>query len=185
MKTFRDINGTTWDIVGTLGVYERVRSETGVDLLDLPTTQASLAQLGDPFTLGRVLYQLCSAQAEARGVSPEKFYDLFNADVLHEASTAILEEVIFFCRKEMRPALQMALDKAKEADRKMVEMVTAKMGDLELEMDQALESLQTSTGSATSLRASSASTQGSGRSAASSGRQTPRRRSGGATPARS
>lgn len=180
MKSFRDINGTVWDIAGTLGMFERVKTQTGVDLLDLPTTQKSLTQLGDPFTLGHVLYQLCSAQAEARGVSPEKFFDLFNADVLHEASTAILEEVVFFCRSNVRPALQMALEKAKEADARMAEIVRDRMGEIAKQMDEAL----ISTSSATSLPGSSASTQANGRSGGFSGRRRQPKKSVGATPAR-
>jgi hypothetical protein len=181
VRSFKDVHGTTWDIAGTLGAFERVKTQTGVDLLDLPTTQKSLTQLGDPFTLGHVLYQFCASQAESRGVSPEKFYDLFNADVLHEASTAILEEVVFFCRKSVRPALQMALEKAKAADEKVAEIVMARMEEIGRQMDEAL----TSTSSAMSSPELSASIQQTGLSAASSGRQGRRKRSGGGTPARS
>jgi len=180
MKSFRDINGTTWDVAGSLGMFERIKTQTGVDLLDLPTTQKSLSQLGDPYTLGHVLYQFCASQAEARGVSPERFYDLFNADVLHEASTAILEEVVFFCRSNVKPALMMALEKAKAAEERMAAIVRDRMGEIGQQMDEAL----TSTNFATSSQESSASTQASGRSGGSSGQPRRRRKSVGATPAR-
>lgn len=181
MKSFRDINGTTWDIAGSLGMFERIKTQTGVDLLDLPTTQKSLSQLGDPYTLGHVLYQFCAGQAESRGVAPEKFYDLFNADVLHEASTAILEEVVFFCRSNVKPALMMALEKAKAADEMVAEMVRGRMEEIGKQLDDAL----ISTNSAMSSPASSASTQANGRSAASSGQPKRRRKSVGATLPRS
>lgn len=180
MKSFRDINGTTWDITGGLSVFERVKTQCSVDLLDLASTQHCLTQLSDPYTLGHVLYQLCAAQAESRGIAPEKFYDLFNGDTLREASNAILEEVVFFCPSAMRPGLTMALEKAKQAEARMAQMILDRMDEVGREMDAALAS----TNSATSLRGSSGSTQANGRSAASSGRPGRRKKNAGVTPAR-
>lgn len=183
MKSFRDANGVTWDIVGKLSLFERVKTETGVDLLDLATAdQKSLQQLGDPYTLGHVLYQFCATQAESRGLTPEQFADSFNADALNEASSALLEEVIFFCRGHLRPVLMKAVEKAKEMDRRMVEVVEGRMDEIASEIDKAVEAMKTSTNSATNLPASSASTPANGRSAASSGRRGGRRKTAGSTP---
>ncbi len=182
MKSFRDTQGRTWDVEITFGTAIRVKTETGVDLLDLPTTQKCLQDLQDPFLLGQVLYQVCRRQADERSIPPENFWDGFNADVIHDATDALIEETIFFCRKEVRPALQIALERSREADRRTMEMVQARMGRIAEQMDEALESLLTSTDSATSSPASSASTPQPGPSAASSGRRRPSKKSGGATP---
>jgi hypothetical protein len=179
MKTFTDTEGRHWNLKGSLGAFERVKTSCDVDLLDLPTTQECLRKISDVFTLGKVLYVMCEDQAEARGVTPEQFADGFNADVLHEASEALIEEVIFFCRKDVRPALEMAFAKAKAADRKAAETMRTRIHSLEREMDAAMESLLTSTDFATSLPASSESTPANGRSAASSGRPRAPKKSGG------
>lgn len=182
MKTFTDTEGRLWNIRGSLGAFERVKSLTGVDMLDLPTTQNCLKEINDVFTLGRVLYAMCQEQADGRGVSPEQFADAFNADTLHEASNALLDEVVFFCRKDLRPALQMALEKARQADAKVVETMQSRVQYMEREMDVAIERMLTSTSSATSSPASSASTQANGRSAGSSGPPRPSKRKRGGTP---
>lgn len=182
MKSFTDTEGRIWSIRGSLGAFERVRTLTGVDMLDLPTTQNCLKEINDVFTLGRVLYAMCQDQVEARGITPEQFADGFNADTLHEASNALLDEVVFFCRKDLRPALQMALEKARQADAKVVETMQSRVKFMEKEMDAAIESLLTSTSSATSLPASSESTQANGHSGSSSGPPPQSRRKRGATP---
>lgn len=181
MKTFTDTEGRHWNIKGTLGAFERVKTACDVDMLDLPTTQSCLKQISDVFTLGRVLYVMCEDQCQDRGVTPEQFADGFNADTLHAASDALIEEVIFFCRKELRPALQMALDKARQAERKMLDTMQARIGSMEREMDAAIANLSTSTDSATSLPESSASTPANGRSAASHGRPRQSKRNTGIT----
>jgi hypothetical protein len=137
------------------------------------------------FTLGRVLYVLCEDQAVQRGITPEQFADGFNADVLHAASEALIEEVIFFCRKDLRPALEMAFEKARQADRRMVETLQGRIGSIGREMDAAMEKFLTSTDSATSLPESSGSTPENGRSAASSGRRAAARKKAGTIPAAS
>ena len=180
MKTFTDTEGRLWNVKGTLGAFERVKTSTGVDMLDLPSTQNCLKQIADVFMLGKVLYAMCEDQCESRGITPEQFADGFNADVLVEASNALLEEVVFFCRKDLRPAMQMALDKARQADERMVETMRSRVQFMEREMDLAMESMLTSTASATSSPGSSASTPANGRSAGSSGRRSVSKRKSGA-----
>lgn len=184
VKSFTDTQGRVWDLAGSLGAFERVKTQCGVDLLDITSTQESLRQLQDVFTLGRVLYQMCSAQCQQRGISPEQFAEGFNADILNEASNALMDEVIFFCRKETRPMLQMAMQKAREADRRMMERVAARTEELAAQMDRAMEDLLTSTGPATSSQGLSVFTPESGRSGTSSGRPTASRKKRGTTPAR-
>jgi hypothetical protein len=171
MKTFTDVEGRHWNIRGTLGTFERVKTATGVDMLDLPTTQQCLRDISDVFKLGAVLYVVCEQQAQERGISPEQFSDSFNADTLHAAADALIEETIFFCRSDVRPALEMAYEKAKLAEKKAVEVMQTRLAALGKEMDAALENLSTPTDSVTNLPESSASIPASGRSAASSGRR--------------
>ena len=62
MKTFTDTEGRLWNVKGSLGAFERVKTSTGVDMLDLPSTQNCLKQISDVFLLGRVLYAMCEDQ---------------------------------------------------------------------------------------------------------------------------
>lgn len=163
MRTFTDTEGRQWTIRGTLGAFERIKQMTEVDMLDLPTTQECLRQIADPFTLGKVLYAACHDQCDARGVSPEQFADSFTADTLHEATDALLEEVVFFCRKDVRPALTMMLNKARKADERIIQKMESRMVELESEIDAAVEAMWTTTSSPTSSPESSASTQENGR----------------------
>lgn len=183
MKTFADAEGRHWNVRVTFGTLERVKTACDVDLADLATTQECLRKLSDIYTLGRVLYVVCEDQARQRNVTPEQFSDGFTADVLHEASNALIEEMIFFCRKDVRPALEMAFRKAMQADQKAVETMQARIGSLEREMDAAIANLSTSIDCATNSPASSASTLENGPCAASSGPRRGRRKSAGTTPA--
>ena len=184
MKTFTDTEGRLWNVKGTLGAFERVKTSTGVDMLDLPSTQKCLGQISDVFTLGKVLYAMCEQQCDARNISPEDFADGFNADVLVEASNALLEEVVFFCRKDLRPAMQMALDKARQADERMIAKMQGQVAAMEQQMDRAMESMLMSTDSVTSSLESSASTPANGRSEGSSGPRPAGKKKRGATLAR-
>ena len=185
MKTFTDTEGRLWNVKGSLGAFERVKTGTGVDMLDLPTTQQCLREISDVFKLGKVLYCMCEDQVVARGIAPEQFADAFNADTLYEASNALIEEVIFFCRKDLRPMMQMALDKAKEAETRAIAAMKERVETMGQELDTAMASLSTFTDSATSSAASSASTPANGRSAAFSGRPTRNKKRIGTTRARS
>ena len=72
MKAFTDTEGRIWSIRGSLGAFERAKTLTGVDMLDLPTTQNCLKEINNVFTLGRVLYAMCQDQVESRGLTPEQ-----------------------------------------------------------------------------------------------------------------
>lgn len=167
MKTFKDRHGNEWEIDASLGAFERVRDLAGVDLTDMASTGKCLEQMADPFVLGGVLWVLCQRQAEKRGMTPEQFRDCFNGDTVHEATEALIDEVVFFCRAPMRPALQMAVDKARAADQKMVGAINANLGRIGEAIDRALFS--TFTDSVTSSAESSVSIHDRGPSDASSG----------------
>lgn len=184
MKTFKDRHGNAWEIDASLGVYERVRDLCQVDLTDMASTGKCLEQMADPFVLGGVLWVFCQKQATDRGLSPEQFRDCFNGDTVHQATEALIDEAVFFCRAQLRPALQMAVDKARAADQKMIGAINANLDQIGQAIDNALTS--TFTDSATNLAALSASTHARGASENSSGQQPPgSERRGAARPASS
>lgn len=173
MKTFTDTAGRVWEISANLGSLERVKTSCDVDLLTITSTQKCLEQMADVYTLGRVLYTLCGPQAEARGMPPEKFAEGFNADVLSAALDAVVQEVIFFCRKELQPGLLKVWTRAIEADRKTVAAVATAVEKAADRMQEEIDRMTISIDSATSSRESSGSTRNRGRSDNSSGRRRP------------
>jgi hypothetical protein len=179
VRTFSDAHGQQWEIAGNLATFERVKTATGVDMLTLPTTQECLKQVADPYTLGRVLYEVCAGQCEKRGISPEEFAGGLTADTLADATDTLIQEAIFFCRSALRPALTMAHEKAKARDRQAMESLAAKLPTIGRMMDAALDRMEIPTGSATSSPEFSASIPLPGRSDTSSGRPKGRRKNGG------
>lgn len=166
---FTDRHGRAWTINGSLGLFERVHRETGVDLLDLATTQQSLEQLRSPFTLGHVLYQLLRDEIAARQLTEEQFSEGFDGDVLQEASAALIDEVIFFSPSRIRPILQTIVSRSRAAEERMAAIATSNLDEIARQTDEALERLTTYGANATSSAESSASTPGPGRSAGSPG----------------
>ena len=182
--TFTDGTGRQWEIESSLLTWERVKSETGVDMLTISTTQECLRQIDDPYTLGRVLFEAVAEQAASLGVSGDQFKRVVTADNLDEAANALIEAAIFFCRSRLRPALTMAFKKARERQEREIARIEKSLPDLERRMEQALESTETSTASVTSSAGSSASTPADGPSATCSGRSRAGRNPRGTTRAR-
>lgn len=179
MRSFTDAQGRQWEIAGTLATFERLKLATGVDMTTLPTTQACLQQIQDPYTLGRVLYEVCAGQCNERGISPEQFAHGLTADVLADAADALIQEAIFFCRSGLRQALTMAYEAAKAREKKAQDTLTASLPTIGKMMDAALDRMAIPIGSATSSPESSASIPPAGPSAISSGRPKGRKKNGG------
>lgn len=165
MHSFKDKAGREWKVEANFGSYARVKAATGVKLYDIATEdRQSLVQLTDAFTLGSVIWSMIEPQAEARGLTPEQFYESVDGQVLNDAYAALIDEMIFFCPTRQRKVLQMAAAKAREADAKADQMVDAEMVEYERQIDRVLEQW-TRGASGTSWPGSSESIPGSGPSA--------------------
>lgn len=169
MSKFTDGSGRRWEIAGTLLTWERVKRDAGVDMLTLTTTQECLRAIDDPYTLARVLYACVADQAESGNVTPEQFAAGLTADALSEASDALIEAAIFFCRSRLRPALTAAHRAAKAREEKEIQRIEKSLPHIEAQMERALASMETPIDSATSSAESSESTPEAGRSATSFG----------------
>lgn len=164
MHSFKDKAGREWSVEATFGAYARVKSQTGVKLYDIATeSRESLVQLTDAYTLGSVIWSMIEPQADARGVTPEAFYESVDGTVLNDAYSALIDEMIFFCHPRQRRILSTALAKIREVEARSDSLVAEKMPELEREIDEALDRW-TRGDLATSWPASSASTHASGRS---------------------
>jgi len=165
MRAFKDKAGREWRIEANFGSYARVKSSTGVKLYDIATeSRESLVQLADAFTLGSVVWAMIEPQAEASGVTPEQFYEAVDGQVLNDAYSALIDEMIFFCPTRQRKVLEMAVAKVRAADAKADKLVDESLSEFEQEIDRVID--QWTHGSlGTSSQEYSESIHGSGRCA--------------------
>ena len=106
MKTFTDNTGRVWMLAVNVGAIKRVRALCGVDLnsiIELDEKNKPSAKLlerlsTDPVLLVDVLYAVCKAECDQKGVTDEDFGMAMGADAVEYATTALLDEIIDFFR---------------------------------------------------------------------------------------
>lgn len=125
MRSFPDNKGRQWSLSLNVFSAKRVKSETGVDLLDMDSLTAKLA---DSYTLAEVLWSMISKDAEAINVDAEEFGSSLSGDEVELATNALLEEIIDFFPLPRRKILIKALEKSRE-------LVTAMTNQAETMMD--------------------------------------------------
>jgi hypothetical protein len=96
MKTFNDSQGRTWSVVINVSAIKRVRDVLGVDLLDVASGDLLSRLADDPCVLVDVLFALCKAEADAKGVTDEDFGQAMVGGVLDEASGVLMKELLDF-----------------------------------------------------------------------------------------
>jgi hypothetical protein len=156
MRSFTDTKGRIWPIVINVAAVKRCRGLVGVDLYGLVENQfRPLADLlADPVKLVDVLYVLCMAEAESRGISDEQFGEGFAGDVLEAAADAFLEELTdFFQNPRVRAGLRKITTAARTVRDRLMDQMEAAMETIDAE--SAAAALIASSGSSP---ASSAST---------------------------
>lgn len=145
MHSFQDKNGKKWNIELNVGTAKRVKSECGIDLVNVITmsrdgkAQASaLERLAeDPILLVDVLFSLCKEQAKEFEIDDFAFAELFNADAVEQASNALMEEIINFSQPAKRKALtriyRTAKDFAARMDKQLEQILESPELDAEIE----------------------------------------------------
>ena len=95
MATFR-AGGHEWQLRLTIGLVGRLRTEAGFELGKLlDAGQVAEAVMGDPFKLGEVLWIMCRAEAEGRGLTtPDEFFELLGPEELQAAVLGVLAAVV-------------------------------------------------------------------------------------------
>jgi len=127
MRTFTDNAGRTWQVAVSVTGIEEVKAEADVDLLQLVEGGPLLERLmRNPVVLCRVLYALCKAQMEAKGVSAEEFGRGMAGRAITEARTALLEEIVDFFHQE-GPTIRREAEKLLAAYRRLLEAVNLRL----------------------------------------------------------
>lgn len=171
MAKFVDAENRSWTPEVNVVTIGRVRSALKINLLELLLPNSTLGEtLSDPCLMVDVLYLLCKDQAEKCGVTDEAFGKAMTPDGIEDGWNAVLEGVVSFSPRGLRPAHQRVLEKAKAyqtaaADR-IKEMVAGKEFDARLDkaikdrLNQLEKLPSESTGDASSLQESSESSPG-------------------------
>lgn len=152
MRTFKDEKGRPWEISINVGTVKAVKTEAGVDLLDIDDGSTFSKLADDPIRLGDVLWVLVRKQCEAAGVSDEEFGAALAGDSLEDAVNALMEEVVDFFRRPQRELLRKMLAKGRQVQEKQQAEATRKMEEFLETWDPSVETA--SGGSSTSAPAS-------------------------------
>jgi len=168
MRTIVDAKGRSWDIIVDVPNIARLRETLKINLLELVIPHNTLVEsLNDPCKLVDLLFVLCRDQADEREVTDLEFGRSMTPDCIEDGLQSVLEGVVNFSPRGVRPAYQKVLEKATkfqaaQAD-KVLAMVTSPEFDtmLEKELEKLSKTPTTSpsesTGDAGSLQELSAS----------------------------
>ena len=157
MKTFRDNTGRTWTVAVNVDAVKRVRDLLGEDLLDVQQVLERL--FVDPILLCDVIYCVCKPQADAEGITDEKFAQAMAGDAIAEAKRALLEDLVdFFPEASERENLRAAIGKLDQLAQRARGLIRARLDSprLSRELEAALSMVGDSFGNSPE---SSASTQ--------------------------
>lgn len=158
MKTFTDNTGREWAIDLTIGAAKRLKSLLNVDLLNFARFQDTIGTLTtDRDVFCSALFCLVQAQANAKQIVEDAFWDSMNGDTLDAAIEAFVQELIAFFPLVQRPALVKAWEKINQVQAKAVKAMTAKLDSpaMDAQIDEMIERAGESS---TGAPASSAST---------------------------
>jgi hypothetical protein len=122
MARFTDRHHREWDLEITIAHLVKLR-DRGLDLNAVGKNPKCLDGLGNPETLGEVLWILCEPQASTRGIAPEQFTDGFNGKTIFAATAAMQDAIADFTQppevaettKRLRPGALMKLTKRIQA----------------------------------------------------------------------
>lgn len=151
MKTFVDNAGRTWTVTVNVDAIKRVRGLLNVDLLEILEGTLVERLIRDPVLLCDVVYAVCKPEADARNVTDEDFGRAMAGDVIDEATTVLLEELVAFCpsprdRKNLGRVLtttRRMMDRARDLIEQRLES-----GQIERQVEQALATAMSSSGDA-------------------------------------
>ncbi len=133
MRNFIDSSGRVWVVDVSVATIKRVRTLTGVNLLEVIQGELIEQLSSDPILLADCLYAVCQPQAVREGVSDEAFGQSLAGDVIDRATTALLEGLIEFFPEPKRRLLEKATAKYRQVQTQALALVEARLDSPELE----------------------------------------------------
>jgi hypothetical protein len=133
VRNFIDSSGRVWVVDISVATIKRVRTLTGINLLEVIQGELIEQLSSDPILLADCLYAVCQPQAVREGVSDEAFGQSLAGDVIDRATTALLEGLIEFFPEPKRRLLEKATAKYRQVQTQALALVEARLDSPELE----------------------------------------------------
>jgi hypothetical protein len=112
-QSFTDNKNRKWDLSLSVTTIKRVRSLTGVNILELLDRPAMLSEIAaDPVTFVDVLYAIAKPQADAVNVTDEQFGEGLAGDSIERATESFLEALVDFFPGARKATLRRVLSRA-------------------------------------------------------------------------
>ena len=135
--TFTDTLGRVWRLELNFSLGKRIRTATGLDLVNFHDGRALITMHEDVEKLVQVLWLLCAGQAEANGIDEESFGTGLGGDALEQAAHAIEQALVNFTRPAMRPAIQAIRTKTNKVMMQKGQLIEEKVNSAKFEMAMA------------------------------------------------
>jgi hypothetical protein len=142
MATFADRSGRVWQINTNLGLWKRIKAETGIDLLDIATHESeSLRKLAQIENIGTVLWLYVEDQAKAAGVSRDAFWDDLNGPAITAGMYAIVEDLVVFTGSPQMAALRVGMQEAEKQLKEVADKANDQDSEIRVKIREALATL--------------------------------------------
>ena len=126
MTKFVDAENRSWQPEVNVVTIGRVRTVLKINLLELLLPENTLAaRLEDPCLLVDILYLLCKDEADKRDIDDIAFGKAMTPDGIEDGWSAVLELLVGFSPRGLRPAHRKVLEKARQYQAKAAEQVKA------------------------------------------------------------
>lgn len=137
MKIWKDAEGHAYETKITVAEIRDVKTELGINLMDIATGDLLQKISEDVILLCDILYVINRSQAKAFGIDDAQFGRNLYGDALEEATHAFMEEMInFFPNQRTRQLLTKAMTKGQERMDKALDLAEK---TLEEELNKPIE----------------------------------------------
>lgn len=128
MSSFKDLANNQFEMKITIGACDRIKSLTGVDLLD---DEGASTILTNPRLAIAVLCAAIKPQLDVKSITPEAFLDLLDGDAQAAGVDALMEAIVNFTRPEFRATRQKLVEKIKETNLLQAEREAARLPQID------------------------------------------------------
>ena len=137
MKIWKDAEGHAYETKITVAEIRDVKTELGINLMDIATGDLLQKISEDVILLCDILYVINRSQAKEYGIDDAQFGRNLYGDALEEATHAFMEEMInFFPNQRTRQLLTKAMTKGQERMDKALDLAEK---TLEEELNKPIE----------------------------------------------
>jgi len=141
MQKFVDRAGRIWIVDLDNTTLRRVKTLTGVQLLEAIDGDLITRLSTDPLLLGDVLFAICKPQADQQNITDESFGEGLAGNSIDDATNALLEALINYFPESRRRLLRKAAEKQKMIETRGLSAIERRLDDPNL-VDKIVEDLE-------------------------------------------